>query len=388
MARQIFISYSRQDIEFARRLSTDLTAAGYQAWFDHSIKTGEDWETAIVTKIKESDQVIIILSQNSLKSQWVQHEGSMAYGLNKSIYPIMIEPVEADELPLWSRKYQSHNFVDIPYDEAVASFIQSLVPPNPIQDLLDQQVKFYEESEMLLGRSMLQLFNQNLAQLEINDKARELINKSELRLSSGIISLAIVSIVILIIGYGFLYQERFQISPLDVQFIFWPLVVFFGFLGFRRGWYSELLNLNSILLVIFIYLVGDEYVFPDLGIDPALVEFLGICIFITNSIAPFEFLEKRTSTSVIFRNMSSRTAEIFSVLLGLVDGYLLAGSFWYYLHKLNFDFPLFEKLGSLPAEELARLEQVMRWMPPSFLVEPWIFIAVSIAFMLVLLVYV
>ena len=38
LARQIFIGYAREDIEFAQQLSKDLMVAGHEAWFDPSIK--------------------------------------------------------------------------------------------------------------------------------------------------------------------------------------------------------------------------------------------------------------------------------------------------------------------------------------------------------------
>lgn len=390
MARQIFISYSRKDKEFTQQLSKDLIDAGHEVWFDPSLKAGEDWESVIETKIKESDQVIVILSSNSLGSKWVQHEGSMAYGLNKRIYPLLIEPVESNELPLWSRKYQNHNFVDIPYDEALLDFIEALIPPNPIQDLLDQQVNLFEESKMLLSRSMLKLFNQNIEKLEINDKARELFNRSEFRLSNDVIFPPFVSILLMLIGYSFLFQDQFQLRPMDMQYVFWPLVIFYGYLGFRRGWYRELLNTTSIILLIFIFVVGEDYIFPHLTIEPSLVEFLGLCIFLIYSITSFDFLEERNSASTFFMKINRRTEGILSILLGLANGYLLSGSIWFYLHKISYDFPIFIMGSSenLPMDYMTKLENFVQYMPPAFLGDPVIYIMVAFVFAFVLIVYI
>lgn len=392
MARQIFISYAREDIEFAQQLSKDLMDAGHKAWFDPSIKAGEDWEAAIETKLKESGAVIVILSGNSLRSKWVQHEGSMAYALNKSIYPLLIEPVESGELPLWSRKFQNHSFVDTSYSEALSDLIDVLIPPNPIQDLLDQQVKLFEDSEMLLSHSMLTIFNENSEQLEIGDKTRELIKKSETKLSFDKIGPPVFSMMLLLVGCYFLFQDHFQLRPIDLHYFFWPLVMFFGYFGFRRGWYEELLHSYSIILVLFITSVTNTYIFPDLTINNSLIGFLVLSVFLVYSIDP-SFLQVKRSTSILFEKINRRTEVILSILIGLVNGYLLSGSIWFYLHRMVYKFPVFITGSSetLAIDYIARVEHFIQYMPPSFLGEglgPLIYFAVAIVLGLVLLAYI
>ena len=53
--QQVFISYSRKDVNFARRLAGDLEKAGFDVWWDVSdLKGGDDWVRNIPTAIEAS----------------------------------------------------------------------------------------------------------------------------------------------------------------------------------------------------------------------------------------------------------------------------------------------------------------------------------------------
>jgi hypothetical protein len=45
---KVFISYSRKDIDFARKLASDLEKAGYDVWWDITdLRGGDDWVRTI-----------------------------------------------------------------------------------------------------------------------------------------------------------------------------------------------------------------------------------------------------------------------------------------------------------------------------------------------------
>src|ERR1043165_6140698 len=89
---KIFISYSRKDINFVRRLAGDLEKAGYGVWWDLTdLRGGDDWVRVIPEAIKNSDKIIVVLSPNSTISEWVEKEYTQALSLRKKIIPIMLE---------------------------------------------------------------------------------------------------------------------------------------------------------------------------------------------------------------------------------------------------------------------------------------------------------
>jgi WD40 repeat protein len=177
MTDQIFISYSKKDSDFAHKLADDLEAAGFKVWIDKSIGGGDLWRETIEKNLKAASQVIIVVSPNSMGSQWVQHEGSLAYGWGKKLYPILIEPT--DTLPPWLEEYQWIDFVNTPLGTAFDNLVAALTPPNPIQDLLDQQVQAYQQTGELIGEAILRVIEENHKTLTINEEAQEIIEKSQ-----------------------------------------------------------------------------------------------------------------------------------------------------------------------------------------------------------------
>jgi hypothetical protein len=67
---KVFLSYSREDEEFARKLAADLRADGYfEPWLDvENIKALDPWETKIREAIESSELLLILLSSNSVTS--------------------------------------------------------------------------------------------------------------------------------------------------------------------------------------------------------------------------------------------------------------------------------------------------------------------------------
>ena len=91
--QQIFISYSRKDIDFARKLAGDLEKAGYDVWWDLTdLRGGDDWVRVIPAAIESSVYFIVVLSPNSAASDWVAKEYTQALNLRKKIIPIQLEP--------------------------------------------------------------------------------------------------------------------------------------------------------------------------------------------------------------------------------------------------------------------------------------------------------
>jgi hypothetical protein len=70
-----FISYSHLDEDFVRRLYSRMRNAELQVWFaPENIKGGQKLHEQIERAIQLHDRVLIVLSENSLKSEWVMTE--------------------------------------------------------------------------------------------------------------------------------------------------------------------------------------------------------------------------------------------------------------------------------------------------------------------------
>ena len=59
----IFISYSRKDVQFARQLNASLETRRADVWFDQAdIHAGVKWSTAIQQGLRASNAMILIIS--------------------------------------------------------------------------------------------------------------------------------------------------------------------------------------------------------------------------------------------------------------------------------------------------------------------------------------
>ena len=75
----VFISYSSKDEEFARRLYNDLQGARVRCWFAlEDLKTGDKFWERIDVGIRMYDKLLVILSEDSIDSPWVEEEVTSA----------------------------------------------------------------------------------------------------------------------------------------------------------------------------------------------------------------------------------------------------------------------------------------------------------------------
>jgi hypothetical protein len=75
-----FISYSSKDQVFADKLHADLQDAGVRCWFaPHDLPIGAKTWDAIDEAIGLRDKLLVILSEASIRSDWVEDEVNKAY---------------------------------------------------------------------------------------------------------------------------------------------------------------------------------------------------------------------------------------------------------------------------------------------------------------------
>jgi TIR domain len=125
----IFISYSHKDKEFVDRLLKDLSAENVRAWLDEAeINPGDSIMRKIENGLSEVDYVGIILSNNSVESEWVRKEMDMglisSLGKQKiGIVPIVIEDCE---VPLSLRDLYWADFRQS-YENGLAKLMRTLL---------------------------------------------------------------------------------------------------------------------------------------------------------------------------------------------------------------------------------------------------------------------
>lgn len=93
----LFISYSHNDSAFVDELGIKLTEMGIRYWRDiHDMKSGR-MEKQVDRALRLNPTVLVVLSEHSTQSDWVEHEVESARELEKELDRDCLCPVALDE---------------------------------------------------------------------------------------------------------------------------------------------------------------------------------------------------------------------------------------------------------------------------------------------------
>lgn len=127
---KVFISYSRKDKEFVKKLNDAVDASGIDAWVDwEGIELASDWMQRITAAIEGGDAFLFVISPDSLASKVCRDELELGIKCNKKVIPILFrEPEKGQEM---HQKLSSTNWVYMRAQDDFDATIPKLV--NAIQ---------------------------------------------------------------------------------------------------------------------------------------------------------------------------------------------------------------------------------------------------------------
>lgn len=92
---KVFISYSRQDADFAEVLRLRLREAGFDSWIDlEGLPAGSEWGQEIDQAIRDSTALILVLTPASRASDYVAYEWAFALGAGVPVMPLLLAATE------------------------------------------------------------------------------------------------------------------------------------------------------------------------------------------------------------------------------------------------------------------------------------------------------
>ncbi|MCS3870118.1 hypothetical protein J3D55_003034 [Chryseobacterium ginsenosidimutans] len=72
---KIYLSYQHKDLDLITRIGNDLKERGHQILMDQSImQVGNDWRKELMKELKNSDGLLVLITENSLDSRYVISE--------------------------------------------------------------------------------------------------------------------------------------------------------------------------------------------------------------------------------------------------------------------------------------------------------------------------
>jgi uncharacterized protein YjbI with pentapeptide repeats len=104
-----FISYSSRDHEFAERLHADLQSRAIRCWFaPEDLKIGDKFRARIEESIRLYDKLMVVLSESSIQSHWVEEEVEAALEKERQhagitvLFPIRLDNAVMETKQAWA----------------------------------------------------------------------------------------------------------------------------------------------------------------------------------------------------------------------------------------------------------------------------------------------
>ena len=92
-----FISYSSKNQDFAERLYNDLQGNNVRCWYaPEDLKIGDKFRIRIDESIRLYDKLLLILSEHSVRSPWVEKEVETAFEKEHKSSKLVLFPVKLD----------------------------------------------------------------------------------------------------------------------------------------------------------------------------------------------------------------------------------------------------------------------------------------------------
>jgi uncharacterized protein YjbI with pentapeptide repeats len=100
-----FISYSSKDQEFTERLHADLQSKGVRCWFaPEDLKIGDKLRASFDEAIRIHDKLMVVLSESSVKSSWVEKEVETAFEQEHQQNRTVLFPIRLDEVVMETKQ--------------------------------------------------------------------------------------------------------------------------------------------------------------------------------------------------------------------------------------------------------------------------------------------
>lgn len=112
-----FISYSSQDETFAEKLYTDLQEHGVRCWFaPKDIRIGDKILDSIFEAIRTREKVLLILSDRSVESDWVEDEVTKTFSEERDRKETVVFPIRIDDAIItiekaWAKKIRDNRHI-------------------------------------------------------------------------------------------------------------------------------------------------------------------------------------------------------------------------------------------------------------------------------------
>ncbi|MCA1995287.1 MAG: toll/interleukin-1 receptor domain-containing protein, partial [Coleofasciculus sp. S288] len=146
---QVFISHSEKDNVMVEKIGKSLMREGLTIWTNRTdIKTGTEFQDEINQGIEQADNVVYLISADSIQSKYCQDELAHAFAHNKRIISLLIESIDIEQLLPQIRALQ---FIDFTGCEDAEKY---RIATDKLLKALNQDTYYYEQHKFLLVKAL------------------------------------------------------------------------------------------------------------------------------------------------------------------------------------------------------------------------------------------
>lgn len=123
----VFISYSTQNAVLARSLAKALEARSFSIYEADLIAPGVSLEAESERSLRDSGSVIVLLSAESISSEWLRREVEVALGLlpPEGVIPVAVGEIDLQRLPKWLK---NRKFLHLGAEDQIDLLVASVEP--------------------------------------------------------------------------------------------------------------------------------------------------------------------------------------------------------------------------------------------------------------------
>ena len=146
---QVFLSHGSEDAETTDQVRRTLMRAGITTWtYRSDIEYGSDFESALKRGVEEADNVLFLMSRNSLASKYCQQEIDLAVQLNKRLIIMLAGSVDETDIPVAFRNLQ---YIDLTDNETEEDYLKD---EDDLLRVLKQDASYFNEHKVLLTKAL------------------------------------------------------------------------------------------------------------------------------------------------------------------------------------------------------------------------------------------
>jgi uncharacterized membrane protein required for colicin V production len=177
---------------------------------------------------------------------------------------------------------------------------------------------------------------------------------------------------------------------LSLNIAFWMFMIIFALIGAMRGWAKELLVIFAVVIAVFITYILEHHIpfVRDAELFKSETSLFWLRAAILTAMVFFGYSTPSIPKLAEFSRFSMHSIEsaMLGFFLGILNGYFIVGTLWFYLDSAAYPFDIVTApVAGTPAGDAALA--MISWFLPAWLVPPLIYFAVAGAFAIVIMLF-